>query len=55
MGYEYVDNFINNDKGEFEKLIKSILFADAPSKNRPIADDIKTDADKLLTILAESN
>jgi len=55
MGYEYVDDFINNDKGEFEKLIKSILFTDSPSKNRPVAEDIKTDADKLLTILAESN
>ena len=53
IGYEYVDKFINNDKNEFEKIIKSILSTKAPHCNSLIADDTKSGANALFYSLAE--
>jgi hypothetical protein len=52
-GHEYIDEFINNDKDEFKKVIKSILSINSPSNNHTIFKKENTDADELLARLAE--
>jgi hypothetical protein len=53
IGYEYIDEFVNNDKCKFEKVMRSILSTDTSSKNQLISEGIKTDADELLAELAK--
>ena len=52
-GYEHVDEFINNDKVKFKKIIESILSNEIHTDNQFIGENIEADADELFTRLAE--
>jgi hypothetical protein len=52
IGYEYIDEFINNDKDKFEKVMKSILLNRESECKQFYYENMDSDADKLLSKLA---
>jgi hypothetical protein len=54
VGYEYIDEFIINNQGEFKKTLKEILYnsSDKLLRNSSIINGTHTDAEELLIKLS---